>query len=408
MHLVFSDHLLPIAVTKSLFLAGPSPRKSGADDDYHDWRHEAVAHLKARGYDGTVFIPAPSAVFHGRAYADDVSYDNQIAWEKQARSMADQLVFWVPRIIDRTRKDLGMPGMTTNVEFGADKSSGKLAYGRPASAPKCRYLDECAIDHDYTVYDTLEATLDAAMASVGDGAVRTGGEVQVPLFIWRTPQFQTWYANLKAAGNVLHGAEVLFNAKVGAGVVFSYVLAVRIWVTAESRFKSNEMVFARRDIGVVLAYHDDPAANTAKIVLVREFRSTVNNPTGYVYELPGGSAMDSAEPMPDVARNELHEETGLAVVDAQRFRYIGKRQLAASAMAHQAHVYSIQLTADELAQLEAAAASSEAFGDTAGTERTFVHVVRIQDIFKLPVDYSTLGIIFDAMASDHAFQAALV
>ena len=407
MHLVFSDHILPIGLTKSLFLAGPSPRKSGSGDDYHDWRHEAVAHLEARGFDGTVFIPAPAAVFYGDAYADDVSYDNQIAWEKEARAMADQLVFWVPRILDRTRKDLGMPGMTTNVEFGADKSSGKLAYGRPATAPKCRYLDECAVDHGCSVHDTLEATLDAAIASLGEGAVRTGGEVQVPLFIWNTPQFQTWYANLKAAGNVLHGAKVMFNANIGTSVEFGYVLAVDIWVTAENRFKSNEMVFARRDVGVVMAYHDDPAANTAKIVLVREFRSTVNNPTGYVYELPGGSALDSALPMPDVARSELHEETGLAIEDPQRFRYVGKRQLAASAAAHQAHGYSIRLTAEEIAQLEAAAARGVPFGQAAESERTFVEVVRIQDIFKMPVDYSTLGIVFEAMASDHAFLAAL-
>jgi 8-oxo-dGTP pyrophosphatase MutT (NUDIX family) len=407
MQLVFSDHILPFAVTKSIFLAGPSPRKAGTGDDCYDWRHEAVAHLKAAKYDGTVFIPAPSAVFHGRAYADDVSYDNQIAWEKQARSMADQLVFWVPRVIDRTRKDLGLPGMTTNVEFGEDQSSGKLVYGRPADAPKCRYLDECANARGVAVHDTLEATLDTAMVALGAGAARAGGEAQVPLFIWRTPQFQTWYANLKAAGNVLHGAKVLFNATVGAGMVFSYVLAVRIWVTAENRFKSNEMVFARRDIGVVLAYHEDPAANTVKIVLVREFRSTVNNPEGYVYELPGGSSTNGDAPMPDVARDELNEESGLAIGEANRFRYIGKRQLAASAVAHQAHVYAVRLTAEEIAELEAAAENKNAYGDVAESERTYVHVVRIQDLFKIPVDYSTLGIVFEAMASEHDFITAL-
>lgn len=407
MNLVFSDHLLPLIVTKSLFLAGPSPRKSGTGGDCLDWRHEAVAILKARGFKGTVFIPAPSAVFYGNAYADDVSYDNQVAWEKQARSMADQIVFWVPRVIDRTRADLGMPGMTTNVELGADQFSGRLVYGRPATAPKCRYLDDCVLEHGYPVHATLADTLDTAVTALGEGALRHAGEAQVPLFIWKTPQFQSWYANLKAAGNVLHGASVVFNAKVGTSTEFGFILAVRIWVTAESRFKSNEMVFARRDIGVVMAYYDDPANNTAKIVLVREFRSTVNNPTGYVYELPGGSSLNGALPMPEVASNELHEETGLSVEEAQRFRYVGKRQLAASAMAHQAHVYSLRLTAAEMAQLEEVAAQGQPHGEAADSERTFVHVVSIQDIFKLPVDYSTLGMVFDVMASDHAFMAAM-
>lgn len=405
MHLVFSDQTLPLAITKSIFLAGPSPRKTG-DADLRDWRHDAVAHLEQRGYTGTVFIPAPQAVFAGQAYADDVSYDSQIAWEMKARAMADQLVFWVPRVIDRSRADLGMPAFTTNVELGADQYSGKLSYGRPADALKCRYLDQCVLAQGYPVHDTLAATLDAALVALGEGAPRTAGETTVPLFIWNTPHFQSWYANLKAAGNVLYDAEVVFNAKVGAGVVFSYILAARIWVTAENRFKSNEMVFARRDLSVVMAYHEDSAANTVKIVLVREFRSTVNNPAGYVYELPGGSAADNT-PLPEVAQSELREETGLVIADASRFRYVGQRQLAASSAAHRAQVYAVHLTADEIAQLELTAASGRALGAAMDSERTFVHVVRVQDLMALPVDYSTLGIVFEGMATDPGFLGAL-
>lgn len=406
MHLVFSDQTLPLTVTKSIFLAGPSPRKRGPGD-VPDWRHDALTYLDALGYTGTVFIPAPQAVFFGLPYANDVDYDSQIAWEVKARAMADQLVFWVGRDIDRSREDLGMPGFTTNVELGADQFSGKLVYGRPDDAPKCRYLDECVRAQGYPVHNILSATLNTAVAALGEGSLRIAGETSVPLFIWQSPQFQSWYANLKAAGNILHDAQVRFNLKVGGGKLFSYILAVDIWVTAENRFKSNELVFARRDVSLVLAFYNDPAANTVKVVLVREFRSTVNNKEGYVYELPGGSVLAAAEPMQNVARVELQEETGLSVVDASRLRYVGQRQVAASTTSQVAHVYALQLTAEEIAELERTAASGKPLGEVADSERTFVHVVRIQDLLKLPVDYTTLGVVFEAMATDPAFLGAL-
>ncbi|WP_329812702.1 nucleoside 2-deoxyribosyltransferase domain-containing protein, partial [Streptomyces sp. GSL17-113] len=45
-------------------------------------------------------------------------YEDQVDWETTARAAASAILFWIPRDL-RT-----MPGMTTNVEFGLDASTG--------------------------------------------------------------------------------------------------------------------------------------------------------------------------------------------------------------------------------------------------------------------------------------------
>lgn len=44
MHLVFSDQAIPTEITKSVFLAGPSPR----DKSVNDWRFEALEFLSQK------------------------------------------------------------------------------------------------------------------------------------------------------------------------------------------------------------------------------------------------------------------------------------------------------------------------------------------------------------------------
>lgn len=168
MLLVFSDQAFPDQMVKSLFLAGPSPRSG----NQFDWRQDALALLAEKSFDGTVFIPIPKEIFYGSGTAD-IDYDHQIAWEHKARHVADNIVFWVPRVIDVTRADLGMPAFTTNFELGEDLSSGKLTYGRPDSAVKCKYLDLRVTAQGYPIHHDLSATLDAAIAALGLGALRT-------------------------------------------------------------------------------------------------------------------------------------------------------------------------------------------------------------------------------------------
>lgn len=53
MHVVYTGEPAPAIVTRSIFLAGPSPRKS---TDYN-WREMAIKTLDVLGYDGVVYAP---------------------------------------------------------------------------------------------------------------------------------------------------------------------------------------------------------------------------------------------------------------------------------------------------------------------------------------------------------------
>lgn len=395
MQLVFSDQPMPTSIVKSMFLAGPSPRSLDEDD----WRHAAVVELARLNYDGTVFIPVPSYRFlHNVTDKNntDWSYDDQVAWECEARRRADIIAFWVPRVIDRTKANLGMPAFTTNVEFGEDLHSNKVVYGRPATAEKCRYLDQRVLELGQPVHETLTALFTDVLSRLGDGALRVGGEACVPLFIWKTPTFQHWLASHKVAGNRLDDARVVSCYVARSGFVFTYQMKVSVWVLAEQRHKSNEIIFARPDVSAVVACHRD-AAGLLRIALVREFRSTVANDLGFVFELPGGS---SPKPGLDPAVNaseELDEEAGLRIEEISRFHFVGVRQLLATLSLHRVHVYAVLLNDHEFEQLQMTAASGEAFGLAETSERTYVEIASVDELFRLPVDYATLGMVFEAL-----------
>jgi 8-oxo-dGTP pyrophosphatase MutT (NUDIX family) len=395
MQLVYSNHPMPQSITKSIFLAGPSPRSL----EELDWRHEALAVLRKLGFDGTVFLPVPDYRFERGEFDKNGQhgwhYDDQVEWECEARKMADIILFWVPRVVDRSKNDLGMPAFTTNFEMGEDLHTGKLAYGRPDSAVKCKYLDKRAEEVGETVHNTLDSLMADVTSRLGEGALRIGGEARVPLHIWRHDAFKGWYANLKAAGNRLDDADLKSSILVGNRFLFAFTLWVKVWVEAEQRHKSNEVIISRKDISAVFAACRDGAET--KIALVREFRSTVSNPQGYVYELPGGSSF-KADMNPSVcAQEELHEETGLLVVDVSRFVPVGRRQLAATVLTHQASLYAVELTPAEFGELEKVAQTGQALGDDDSSERTYVVTTTLKDISALPVDYSTLGMVFEAV-----------
>lgn len=392
MILIFSDSPIPQDITKSIFLAGPSPR----DNTVYDWRHDALAYLSSINFDGTVFIPIPHDRFYG-TNTDKAgwTYDGQIDWECKCRNISDLIIFWIPRKIDRERKDLGMPAFTSNVEFGEDLHSGKIVYGRPYDAEKCTYLDKRIKEINQPIFDNLPQLLEHAVLELGSGAYRSKGEVNVPLFIWKSEQFQSWYSNLKQAGNRLEEAKLLYHVKFSNQHVFCYVLSVNIWVEAEQRYKHNEFVFARKDISSVVAYYQ--AEDEIKIALVKEFRSPVNNSEGFVYELPGGSSSKPNTDPRENAQHEMEEEVGLIITDLSRFHYVGQRQLAATLSSHQSQVYAIELTQKEYQQILHYAANKRTFGIQNESEITYVDMIGISQLKESFFDFSMLGMIFQAI-----------
>lgn len=136
--------------SRSIFLAGPSPR----GNDEYDWRKSARTLLHRLGFDGMVYIPLPrDGVFH----QEDFDHTTQIDWELAHLEKAGAIVFWIPRDLK------SLPGFTTNVEFGRFSRGGRTVLGYPEGAPKMRYLRRIAEIDGVPVFHDMEATLTAAI-----------------------------------------------------------------------------------------------------------------------------------------------------------------------------------------------------------------------------------------------------
>jgi 8-oxo-dGTP pyrophosphatase MutT (NUDIX family) len=368
----------PKRVVKSIFLAGPTVRAAGAPS----WRIDALKLLEKLGFDGHVFIPeAADGVWKN-------DYDGQVEWEEEGLNRADVILFWVPRDLTGDTYGTPMPAFTTNDEWGHWKESGKVVWASPQWAVKTSYQKYYAKKLGVPSEETLEDGLKAALAIIGEGAEREGGETQVPLHVWRKKEFQNWLTLQKAAGNRLDGAKVLWGFFPRPGAMFCYAVRVNVYVASEDRNKSNELFLARPDTSSVLLYS---WSEIVEIVLVREFRSTVRNQAGFVFELPSGSSVNELENPLGVAATEVQEETGL-VLEPNRFERHESRQVAATFTIHKSTLFSCKLTAEEMGKLKA---DRDRHGNfVTDSEMTYIAVQTLDQIREEGlVDWVTLGMI---------------
>lgn len=377
MKIIYAGEKFPERFSKSIFLAGPTPRKENVES----WRKQALLTLEAKKFDGVVFVPEPR---DGKWKKD---YDEQVEWEGQGLNMADCIIFWIPR------DPKNLPGFTTNIEYGDWMKSGKVVLGAPEKAFKMDYLRHKAGKYFIPQADNLKETIDKALEFVGDGAQRSGGECQVPLYIWKTPSFQSWYKAQTNAGNRLDGARVEWTFRVGPEkkFVFFWILHVNVFIAKENRNKTNEVVLSRPDIATVMLYCPGKDIIDTDVVLIREFRSPASTVDGYVWEIPGGSSFKPKEDPSILAAHEVHEETGLKI-SPDRIIWHEARQIAGTLSAHKAHLFSAEINIKELEWLRLQA--GVAHGVVEDTERTYVEVVKLADIlYDTRVDWSMLGMI---------------
>jgi len=379
MEIVYARDPFPETVTSSIFLAGPTPRS----EDTQGWRDEALQLLTTYGYEGHVFIPEPK----DGGWAEN--YDDQVEWEDEGLRRADCILFWVPRDMD------GMPGLTTNDEWGAWKASGKCVFGAPPEAVKVRYQQHHAAKLKVPSLTSLSSTVKAALERVTPGAERHGGETQVPLEVWRLPSFQAWLSAQKMAGNRLDGAKVEYTYRVGNGAIFLWILWVDVHIASEDRNKTNEFIVGRSDISAVVLWHRAATLADTEIVLVREFRSPARTPDGFIWELPAGSSKESKPPF-QTALEELEEETGITLAP-ERLRSHPFRQNAGTLSSFGAHVFSAQISEAEMADVRSKMGVPR--GVESDSERCWIEVVTVGDLLKNPTtDWATLGMIFNALS----------
>lgn len=379
MNIVYALEDFPKQVTKTIFLAGPTPR----DNAVASWRPDAIKQLEQLGYDGTVFIPEP----RDNKWAKD--YTAQVDWERKCLDAADCIVFWIPRELET------MPAFTTNTEFGLYCKSGKVVAGAPEDAPKNTYLIDLATKENIPWSKSLEETLKSALTIIGQGAERKDGECLVPQLVWNHETFQNWYQAQKAVGNVLQNAQVKYVFIMPkAKLLFLWICHVEVFIKSENRVKSNEFVLSRTDISSVVMYYPGSTLMDAKIVLVKEFRSPVVNSEEFVYEVPGGSS-NSKKPPLQVAASEVEEEVGFKV-DQSRLTDLGIRQAAATLSAHRIQAYGLRLTEDELKQIEDTV--GEVHGVEEDTERTYTEIKTLGEIIDSNLlDWNNIGMIMIAI-----------
>ena len=379
----------PESFSKSIFLAGPSPRRK----DTSSWRPEALRILEEKGYDGIVFVPEGPPKKGSSKYNPELSE----AWEHKMIDMSDIMLFWVPRDLTIVGyRETKFPGFTTNVEFGHWVNSGKAVLGYPPKAPNTRYLKFMADKFHVPTFLTLEETIDKSLELVGDGALRTGGEREIPLFIWKLRAFQNWYQAQRNAGNRLDGAEVEWISRVRnkPEAIFAFALRPRIYIASEDRVKLNDPVVFRLDISSVVLYkrHSDPL--DSEIVLIKEFRSASSTADGFIWELPGGSSPFTTDPL-EVATEEIKEEVGLEIAH-NRLEYLGSRQVAGTLSAHKSHTYSVELTDEELAwaKNQKGIPHGADYPDNLTGERAYTEVLSLREIIKNNLtDWSNIGMI---------------
>jgi len=156
----------------------------------------------------------------------------------------------------------------------------------------------------------------------------------------------------------------------------------------EDRAKANEVVIGRPDVVSIVAYRSGDTVERTEVVLVREFRLPTAAPDGYVRELPGGGVIGGTPA--EQAVHELAEETGMSVA-ADRFRPHQVRQTVATLLAHRLHVFTVELTTDEIAY---ARGNPGPYGVVEDSERTYVEVRTYGEILTSElVDWTTLGVL---------------
>ena len=347
------------------------------------WRSEAIAMLRDQWrHPGRLVVFLPE---YGEQ-SGDASARELADWHDYALGVADVVLFWWPDHPD---------SRLTQAMLGRTGDGQRVVYGAPPQASGPQDLPGYASSHGISTATSVGGMIGAALGIIGSGARRADGEREVPLPVWRSESFQRWYSALTSAGNTLVSARLVWTLGTGPDrrSLTYWALHVHVYVSAEARVKSNEVVISRPDIAVMALYQRKAVLDDSVIVLIREFRSSAATPDGFIHELPGGSGDDGVTAK-EQAATETVEETGFAV-DAGRVRQLGSRQVAGTMSAHHAHLFAAEITDDELTDLYAAQGTPHGAGDT---ERTWVEISTFGDIRRNRlVDWATLGMIAEVL-----------
>jgi 8-oxo-dGTP pyrophosphatase MutT (NUDIX family) len=380
---------LPPAFTASVFLAGaPGP-----------WRRETVALLAQAGFDGVVLIPELRGSYEKGTSEPPLPPGRLGPWQEEALRHTDALLLWLG--------DGGAADPQVAELWGRWQTSARISVGSPPGpgAGDGTALLQAAHRLRIPIHATLAETVQHCLSMLDQGALRRGGERAVPLLLWRSPSFQSWYRALRGAGHRLDDAQLEWTYRVrpAGRPPLLWAMRPRVFLPSERRHKSGEVVIGRSDISATVLYRRQGQAQREDtlVALVREFRSAVRNQKGYGIMLPGGSTAQAIERDQDArvtAMKEVAEETGLRLLPEQiQAVPAGDRQLAASLSCHHAHLFRAELTEEQVQQLRATAAAGRPLGINPN-ERCFVTLRTLRELQQdQDLDWSQLGMLLYAL-----------
>lgn len=386
MKIIYAQQAIPNEINKSIFLAGPSLRPG---QEGISWRLQALEILQALGYDGIVFVPE----FEDGSFDENFNWENQVRWETTCLEIADTILFHINRNIDKS-----LLGLTTNDEWGYWKDSGKCVLSLTPTADKTDYQKWWAKKLRVPVHFDLFNAITNIIEIQNEYTCinRVDGERKIPLEIWSSNQFKTWYDDLKTVGNWISDAKVLkIHRMPSNNKMFAFTLWCNIYISEEERYKNNEFFFSRTDISTCVLYYPNEDIMDTDIVLVSEFRTPVSNNKGLVFELPGGSSFKpDSEPL-QIITEEISEECGFDA-NMDKLKEVSTRQVFATLLSHKVHLFKYELSLAELDKIKKN--QGLIFGNIEETERTKVHVMKLSEILNNNlVDFGNIGQIFEAL-----------
>ena len=389
---------VPAAFSASVFLAGGETSDT-SDDSSAAPRGAVLAHaldlLGSKGFDGVVLSPQP------RDGARPESGERLLAWQEEALRLSDVLLLCV----GGARGSL--PSHDAEL-WGQWQRSGRMVLFAPGPAGAESPLLRAAAKAGVPVGRTLAEAVQHCLGLLRGSALRRGGERAVPLPLWRSPSFQSWYRALRRAGHRLDDAQVewTYRSRGSGRPPLLWAMRPRVYIPTERRHKAGEVVVGRTDVSATVLYHrgGGRGLRDTLVVLVREFRSAVRNGSGFGLMLPGGSSAQASEREQDPRRTalkEVHEETGLLLEAAQLEAVpAGDRQLMASLSSHHAYLYRAELSDAQLAHLQADAAGSRSHGANPN-ERCYVTLRTVGSLLAdQDLDWSQLGMVLLALQPD--------
>jgi hypothetical protein len=147
---IYTLGVLPASMAPSIFLAGPTPRKSFIPS----WRPRAIRLLRRYNQELVIYDPEPADATNWSPDSDD-----HINWERAALMRSRIILFWVDRHLAH------MPGFRTNTEWGfwTAYDPGRLVLSYPKDAPGMRGMANDASFYNIPVAHSLSTGIRIAV-----------------------------------------------------------------------------------------------------------------------------------------------------------------------------------------------------------------------------------------------------